>query len=465
MLFPFLADGELIGFCNSRPRGMTIAISPSPRVSTRCDTACSRSTATTWVSARIATTRCFAGCERSKTRSPSPQAARGAKRESAGTSHPAVLLLARSLGRSLARRFPRWSATPKRTHGACHSIETRGQGTSGSRSFNPSSCRRGGGRGLTWGMFRLDRASPMRNQGVGHGSQSPSPGLRRPFAAQIDDDARFLAHRALDCLWDRAPGDRGSPGGRQLRVCSKRSAGSPWSRAWRSGSGSGLRSGRLPSVCTTSRLRRRYALGVRLITFLSLVVYGWIIHSVGWSKMVRTNWGLGGVILFDDFVVFLPFRHDSASGLVGVVLRRAGLSQSGSRVQRAGWADTWCSRGRQSLGLTLPVILLYVVGRDVIGGSSRAGKRTSLGEPIEIAVLGPLVLSLSPLFVRLAWPTCSLPPGAVAPAARARSRPGRLSLHRYPGLGYREHDGQRLRDRHLAAFPLCLADRCPARFA
>ena len=46
---------------------------------------------------------------------------------------------------------------------------------------------------------------------------------------------------------------------------------------------------------------------MRLITFLSLVVYGWIIHSVGWSKLVRTNWGLDGVILFDDIVVFLPF--------------------------------------------------------------------------------------------------------------------------------------------------------------
>ena len=57
----------------------------------------------------------------------------------------------------------------------------------------------------------------------------------------------------------------------------------------------------------TSRLRRRYAFGVRFLTVLSLVVYGWIIHSVGWSKLVRTNWGLGGSILVDDFVVFLPY--------------------------------------------------------------------------------------------------------------------------------------------------------------
>ncbi len=57
----------------------------------------------------------------------------------------------------------------------------------------------------------------------------------------------------------------------------------------------------------TSRLRRRYAFGVRFLTVLSLVVYAWIIHYVGWSKLVRTNWGLGGSILLDDFVVFLPY--------------------------------------------------------------------------------------------------------------------------------------------------------------
>ena len=35
----------------------------------------------------------------------------------------------------------------------------------------------------------------------------------------------------------------------------------------------------------TSRLRRRYALGVRFLTGVALLVYGWIIHSVGWSRV------------------------------------------------------------------------------------------------------------------------------------------------------------------------------------
>ncbi len=37
----------------------------------------------------------------------------------------------------------------------------------------------------------------------------------------------------------------------------------------------------------------------------------------------------------------------------------------------------------------------------------------ALIEPIEIAVLGSLILTLSPLFLRLAWPTRSLPDGAL----------------------------------------------------
>src|SRR5277367_2741750 len=54
----------------------------------------------------------------------------------------------------------------------------------------------------------------------------------------------------------------------------------------------------------TSGLRKRYAIGVRLLTVLSLLVYGGIIHWVGWSRVVRTNWGLDNYILLDDLVVF-----------------------------------------------------------------------------------------------------------------------------------------------------------------
>src|ERR1700678_2902105 len=38
---------------------------------------------------------------------------------------------------------------------------------------------------------------------------------------------------------------------------------------------------------SASKVRRRYFFGARFLTVLSLSVYGWIIHYVGWSEMVR----------------------------------------------------------------------------------------------------------------------------------------------------------------------------------
>ena len=148
-----------------------------------------------------------------------------------------------------------------------------------------------------------------------------------------------------------------------------------------------------------------------LLTVLSLVVYGWIIHSVGWSKLVRTNWGLGGLILVDDFVIFLPYLLIQLLVWWGLFFAERALqirqgSASASRLGRY-----LMLKARQSLGLILPVILLYVIRRDVLGRFFPGWDENALAEPLEIAVLGTLVLAISPLFVRLAWPTRSLPAG------------------------------------------------------
>ena len=43
----------------------------------------------------------------------------------------------------------------------------------------------------------------------------------------------------------------------------------------------------------TSRVWRFYLLGSRVLTFFCLVVYAWIVHVVGWSKLVLATWGFG----------------------------------------------------------------------------------------------------------------------------------------------------------------------------
>lgn len=160
----------------------------------------------------------------------------------------------------------------------------------------------------------------------------------------------------------------------------------------------------------TSRLRRRYALGVRILTVLSLVVFGWIIHSVGWAKMVRTNWGLGGSILVDDVVVFLPYLCIQLLVWWGLFYAERALqlrndSNSGSRL-----GLHLILKARQSL-LIMPVVLLYVIRRDVLARIFPGWENDALAEPLQIAVLGTLVLAISPFFIRLAWPTHSLPQG------------------------------------------------------
>jgi STE24 endopeptidase len=70
-------------------------------------------------------------------------------------------------------------------------------------------------------------------------------------------------------------------------------------------------------------------------------------------------------------------------------------------------------RSRQSLGLILPVILLFVIRRDFLARLWPLEYDEVWVETLEIAVLGSLVLMASPLFVRLAWPTRSLPAGAL----------------------------------------------------
>jgi STE24 endopeptidase len=159
----------------------------------------------------------------------------------------------------------------------------------------------------------------------------------------------------------------------------------------------------------TRRVRRRYARATLLLTAVSLLVYGWIIHSVGWSRVVRTNWGFGGLGLVDDVLVFLPFIIIQVLVWWGQFFAERALSVRVGAAAPARLSRYLVSKSRQSLGLMLPVILLFVIRRDIVARLWPSWEEGA--EPIVIAVLGSLVLIASPLFVRLAWPTRPLPDG------------------------------------------------------
>ena len=163
----------------------------------------------------------------------------------------------------------------------------------------------------------------------------------------------------------------------------------------------------------TSRLRKRYAIGVRLLTALSLIVYAWIIHWVGWSRMVRTNWGLDNYIVLDDVVVFLPYVLIQLVIWWGLFFAERAFQIRSGNISAGRLGRYLLLRSRQSIGLILPVILLYVIRRDILARLWPNWDKSMMADPVEIAILGSMVLMASPLFVRLAWPTRSLAPGAL----------------------------------------------------
>lgn len=163
----------------------------------------------------------------------------------------------------------------------------------------------------------------------------------------------------------------------------------------------------------TSALRRRYSWGVRVIEALTLCVYAGILHEAGWPVVVRSGFGLGDAILIDDLLILLPFFVAQVLGWWGLyaaerALRPAGTNGS-ARVANLGRFLTL--KVRQSLGLVLPGVLVFSLGQDMARRQWPGWADGSWAPMAGMASMGLLVLVISPLFVRLAWPTRPLPPG------------------------------------------------------
>jgi STE24 endopeptidase len=115
--------------------------------------------------------------------------------------------------------------------------------------------------------------------------------------------------------------------------------------------------------------------------------------------------------LVDDFLILLPYILIQVGLWCGAYFAERALQINQFDSRRLGVLRYLVLRGRQSIGLVLPVISLYVIRREVIGRFWPEWEQNPLGELIEIAGLGSLVLLLSPLFVRLALPTSPMPEG------------------------------------------------------
>ncbi len=178
----------------------------------------------------------------------------------------------------------------------------------------------------------------------------------------------------------------------------------------------------------SGRACRIHGFGSRLLTVLGLATYAAILYVVGWSHLVLSTWGLQGLILVDDLAVFLPYLVIQVVIWLGLYPAERALHDErrypALRVYLA-------LKTRQAFGLVLPVVLIFFVRQDVFARFWPDWHRNSVAEPLELAGLGALVLLMSPLFIRLAWPTRSMPAG---PLRRRLERVARRVGFRFSDL-------------------------------
>jgi STE24 endopeptidase len=158
----------------------------------------------------------------------------------------------------------------------------------------------------------------------------------------------------------------------------------------------------------SGRVCRIYARASRILTVLGLAVFAAILYMAGWSGLVLSTWGLQGSILIDDVLVFMPYVVIQILIWVGLYHAERVLHDE----RRYPRLPVYLAlKTRQAFGLVLPVLLIFIARQDVFARIWPEWHRNSVAEPLELAGMGVLVLFLSPLFIRLAWPTRSLPDG------------------------------------------------------
>jgi STE24 endopeptidase len=158
-------------------------------------------------------------------------------------------------------------------------------------------------------------------------------------------------------------------------------------------------------------VRRAYSIGARAVDVLSLVVYGWIIRQLEWPHVVRALLGMGDPILIDDALTLLPFLLAQAAGWWGVYAAERALRAARGTGHTGGLRRHLWLKARQSLGMVLPAATVYGLGTDLVHRIWPATLASPWDQPLSLALMGVLVLTLAPALVRIALPTRSLPPG------------------------------------------------------
>jgi STE24 endopeptidase len=171
------------------------------------------------------------------------------------------------------------------------------------------------------------------------------------------------------------------------------------------------------------RGRSWWVRGLRGLSVLSLLLYLLLLVEVGWFEFVKTKLGIDGVPLLGEVLVLAPFLLIQLAGWLGQSVLDQTLAQSlgGAGLLRSRLSSVML-RARQAWGLVLPSALIYAIGFEVISAFTPNAFESPTTQLLSVALLGSIVLMAAPLFVRLAWPTRSLPPGLLRGRLEATAR-------------------------------------------
>lgn len=168
-----------------------------------------------------------------------------------------------------------------------------------------------------------------------------------------------------------------------------------------------------------SSLRRRLVWGSRGVDLLALGVFGWAIEWLEWPRLVAWNFGLRKLILVDEAVTLLPFLIAQVLGWWGLYGAERSLRPSVSELR----IDRYLVlKARQSLGLILPMAIIYGLGRDLLRWVYPGFEDDLRVQLLGLVALGAIILVISPAFIRIAWPSRPLPAGPLRERLERLSR-------------------------------------------
>jgi STE24 endopeptidase len=156
------------------------------------------------------------------------------------------------------------------------------------------------------------------------------------------------------------------------------------------------------------RSERLFTFFSRTLVWICLPAFVGILWLLDWVRVV--DWGLRArdVPVLEESLILAPY-------LCARFLVWLGLSQAEMRLRfQTSWRalahSSWQSI-RRSIGIVLPVMLIYLPGRDQLRGRSDSTDESILITFLGMSGMSVGVFLLAPIFVRIAWPTRPLPPG------------------------------------------------------